>query len=53
MHILTLVLLTLALVCDPHEVRSSSLVEFLVAGSVLVALVTYDLLRDRLGSAPS
>jgi hypothetical protein len=53
MHTLTLVFLSIALVCDPHEVRSSSLIEFLVAGSVIVALVTYDLLRDRLGSAPS
>ena len=46
MHALTLVLLTIALVCNPDQVRSSSLAEFLAAGSIIVVLVVYDLLRD-------
>lgn len=50
MHTLTVVLLTIALVCDPHTVRSSTTIEFLVAGSVIVALVVHDLLRDRQGA---
>jgi hypothetical protein len=53
MHALTLVLLTIALVCDPQEVRSGSLAEFLVAGSAIVALVVHDLLRDRRAAAPT
>ena len=52
MHPLTMVLLTIALVCDPQDARSSNLAEFLVAGSVIVALVVHDLHRDR-GAAPA
>jgi hypothetical protein len=47
MHTLTMVLLTIALVCEVHEVRSSYPGEFLVVGSLIVALVVHDLLRDR------
>jgi hypothetical protein len=51
MHALTMVLLTIGLVCDVQEVRSSGPAEFLVAGSAIVALVVHDLLRDRRGAA--
>jgi hypothetical protein len=51
MHALTLVLLTIALVCDVQEVRSGSPAEFLVAGFVIMVLVVHDLLRDRRGGA--
>ncbi len=53
MHALTLVLLTIALVCDVQEVRSGDPAEFLVAGFAIVALVVHDLLRDRRGGAPA
>jgi hypothetical protein len=46
MHILTMLLLTTALVCEPQAARSSDLADFLVAGSVILALVVHDLLRD-------
>jgi hypothetical protein len=52
MHTLTMVLLTTALVCEPQAARSSDLTDFLVAGSVIVALVVHDLLRDRREAAP-
>jgi hypothetical protein len=51
MHTLTMLLLTIALVCDPHDVRSGNLAEFLVAGSAIVALVAHDLLRERRGAS--
>jgi hypothetical protein len=47
MHTLTMVLLTIALVCEVHDVRSSDPAEILVVGSLIVALVVHDLLRDR------
>jgi hypothetical protein len=51
MHALTMVLLTIGLVCDVQEVRSSDPAEFLAAGSAIVALVMRDPLRDRPGAA--
>jgi hypothetical protein len=52
MHTLTMVLLTTALVCEPQAARSSDFTDFLVAGSVIVALVVYDLLHDRREAEP-
>jgi hypothetical protein len=53
MHLLIMLLLTIALVCDAQEIRSSDLVEFLLAGSVMVALVVYDLVRDGRTAPPA
>jgi uncharacterized membrane protein YadS len=53
MHILTMALLTIGLVCDVQEIRSSNPAEFLVAGGAIVALVVHALLRDRRGAAPA
>ena len=53
MHLLIMLLLIIGLVCEEQEIRSSDVGEFLLAGSAIVALVVYDLVRDRRGAPPA